>query len=147
MWVKTWNPKLESIFAFQNQSFHFSWTFSYGELHKDFRMFGLTISSQITKIVTLHITYHCSGHNNTFLYIGNKQQVRINSLNWCFWFPWFMLWGHSFCTSAKFSQSLTFLTPWYVTYVCVSGGQNNFRFSEDFAYVLHEWSSMILQFQ
>ena len=30
--------------------------------------------------------------------------------------------GHSFDTNAKFSEKLTFVTPWY-THVCVSGGK------------------------
>ena len=45
--------------------------------------------------------------------------------------------NHSFSTYAKFSEKLTFLTPWYETYVWESGGKK-WYFSENFAYVLNE---------
>ena len=40
---------------------------------------------------------------------------------------------HSFSTCAKFSEKLTFLTPWYVPV------RRNVSFSKNFAYVLNEW--------
>ena len=40
----------------------------------------------------------------------------------------FLIWDHSFSTLAKFSEKLTFLTPWYVS------------FSKNFANVLNVWS-------
>ena len=45
---------------------------------------------------------------------------------------------HSFSTFSKFSERLTFLTPWYI-YVCVRGVRN-VSFSENFENVLNEWS-------
>ena len=40
--------------------------------------------------------------------------------------------GHRLSTYAKFSEKLTFLTPWYAEV-------KNVNFSENFAYVLNEW--------
>ena len=46
---------------------------------------------------------------------------------------------HSFRTCAKSSENLNFLLPDTHTYVCMSGGKKC-KFSEDFAYVLIQWS-------
>ena len=48
--------------------------------------------------------------------------------------------NHSFSTYAKFSEKLTFLTPWYpMLRTCACQGVRNVSFSENFAYVLNEW--------
>ena len=44
-------------------------------------------------------------------------------------------WVYPFSTYAKFSEKLTFLTPW-----CAYQGVRNVSFSENFAYVLNGWS-------
>ena len=50
---------------------------------------------------------------------------------------------HSFSTYGKCSEKLTFLTPWYADVrTCAYQEVRNVSFSEDFAYVLNEWSRM-----
>ena len=46
-----------------------------------------------------------------------------------------IIWEHPFRTYAKFSEKLTFLSP-FVAYLCVSGARN-VSFSESFVYVLN----------
>ena len=50
--------------------------------------------------------------------------------------------------SPKFSEKLTFLTPWYAhVHTCAYQGVRNVSFSENFAYVLNGWpQSKILKF-
>ena len=50
-----------------------------------------------------------------------------------------MLWDHPFSTFPKFSEKLTFLTPWYA-HVRVYQGLRNASFSESFGNVLNKWS-------
>ena len=63
------------------------------------------------------------------------------------------LWYHPFSAYAKFSEKLTFITPWYAharktnisyplirTRSCAYQGLRNVSFSENFAYVLSGWS-------
>ena len=50
---------------------------------------------------------------------------------------------HSFSTSAKSSEKLTSLTPWYSH---VRNRVRNVSFSENFANVLNEWSPMVLEY-
>ena len=49
-------------------------------------------------------------------------------------------WDHSFSTYAKFSEKQTFFTQWYA-HVRVQGVKN-VSSSENFAYVLNEWSPL-----
>ena len=55
----------------------------------------------------------------------------------------YLVWDHSFSTSAKSSEKLTFLSPWYAhirTHTCAYQGIRNASFSENFAEALNEWS-------
>ena len=49
---------------------------------------------------------------------------------------------HSFSMYAKFSEKLTFFTPWYARVSVRIMGQEMLVFLENFAYVLNEWSQM-----
>ena len=53
--------------------------------------------------------------------------------------PWNRPRDYSFSTYAKFSEKRIFLTPWYV-HTFVYQGVRNVSFSENFLYVLNEWS-------
>ena len=47
---------------------------------------------------------------------------------------------YSFSKYAKFSKNLTFLTPWYAHLHLRIREERNVSFSENFGYVLNEWS-------
>ena len=49
---------------------------------------------------------------------------------------------YPFSTYVKFSEKLTFLTPWYA---CAYQGVRNVSFSENFAYVLNGWPLKLIQ--
>ena len=46
---------------------------------------------------------------------------------------------HPLSTYAKFSEKLTFLSPWYAHVLVRIRGLEMFFFSENVAYVLNEW--------
>ena len=46
--------------------------------------------------------------------------------------------GYPLSIYAKFSEKLTFLTPWY-THTCAYQGVRNVSFSENFPYVINGW--------
>ena len=47
--------------------------------------------------------------------------------------------GHPLSTYIKFSEKLTFLTPWYAHVRCAYQEVKSVSFSENFAYVLNGW--------
>ena len=55
----------------------------------------------------------------------------------------FLIWDHSFCMYAKFSEKLTFLTPIRILTYAYQGVRN-LSFSENFANVLNEWSLFVI---
>ena len=57
--------------------------------------------------------------------------------------PWFSYYSsirdHSFSKYAKFSQKVTFLTPWYASVRVQIMGVRNVSFWENFAHAINEW--------
>ena len=51
---------------------------------------------------------------------------------------------HSFSTFANVLKKLSFVTPWYAR-VCAYQGVRNVSFSENFAYILNDWSFNIIK--
>ena len=102
-------------------------------------------SSSSTNDTRSRLTFRLSFH---FLWLCSQEVPTIVFRKFCksglptdeISFSQCLIWDHhSFSIYAKFSEKLTFLIPWFASWGW-GGRIRNFRFSENFSYVLNERS-------